>query len=144
MRLLLEHEQCHQGGCDHETLPLWKTLDWDLQELPTAVRNADNNFWIDWMYLVDRANELFVVNNRIVFDLWNIPRDRSNEAFGVDEFSFELCPEASTGIKQPRLFTNADEPQDYYVATYRQHVVSWVNPRRIDESESLPLRQLSP
>lgn len=140
MRLLVDQKQCCRDEGDDETLPPWKPLDWDLHELPTAVWNGDDDFWIDWTYLVDLDSELFIVNNWIVFNLWNIPRDRWTEAFGVDEFSFELCPEASAGISQARYFTNADEPQGFCVTIYRQHAVSWVNPRRINEP--LPLRQL--
>ena len=67
--------------------------------------------------MVDLDSELFIINNRIVFDLSNIPWDRWAAAFGEDEYSFEICPEASAGFGLPGYFTDTAELQDTYVST---------------------------
>ena len=135
-----------QGDCDQDavdTVLPWKLLDCELHELPTAVWDSED-VAADWTYLVDLDCQRFVINNWIVFDLCNIPRGRWTEAFSfegwTDKFSLTLCPEASDVMSQPRYFANDNQRLDCYVSAYQQHAVSWVNPRRIDDS--LPLRQL--
>ena len=49
--------------------------------------------------MIDLDREVFIINNRILFQLSNIPRDRWTSAFNYTEdglrFSMPLCPEAS-------------------------------------------------
>ncbi len=143
MQLFVDQEQRDRDQCAVHTLPPWKPLDWQLHELPTAVWDS-RGIAADWTYLVDLDSQRFVINNWIIFDLCNIPRHRWTEAFSsagqIDEFSFTLGPEASDEMSQPRYFANGNQRLDCYVSVYQRHAVSWVNPRRIDDS--LPLRQL--
>ena len=125
---------------EYGNLPSWNTLDWELQELPTALWYADPETLFDWSYMVDLDSELFSINNRIVFDLSNIPWDRWAAAFSEDEYSFEICPEASAGFGLPGYFTDTAELRDTYVSTYQQYATSRVD--AISSKRDLSLRQL--
>ncbi|RMD41664.1 hypothetical protein DV735_g3434, partial [Chaetothyriales sp. CBS 134920] len=128
--------------------PNWKeVVDFDLEELPTALCRGVHHF-IEWTYLLDLDRELFTINNWISFDLWNIPRDRWTQAFGVDDeekrtFSLELCPQASFGIQPPSYFGTAKGEEQMCLATYRQSSVTQVEDIRATKSNhSLSLQQL--
>lgn len=68
----------------------WKYIDPNLKRMPSALFDAGGDRWVDYTYLTDLDNERFSVNNAIIFDLGNIPRDRWIQALGFAE----NCPEA--------------------------------------------------
>jgi hypothetical protein len=101
--------------------------------LPAALCDLGLGPWIEWVYVIDLDSQLFSVDNRVFFSLQNIPRDRDrwSQAFGLcshelepKTFSFEICPEASEGIR-PQYFVDTGE-SDRYDTIYRQYSHSMV------------------
>ena len=92
----------------------------ELNELPTAFCSIDNDFWLEWVYVVDLDRELFSVNNRIFFDLWNVPRPRWVDAFTYDDngdavFSFHTAPEGFEDVEPSNYFDDLGKERQKYL-----------------------------
>ncbi len=131
-----------------EVHPIWKTIDAELEELPSALCNAGNDLWIEWVYTIDLDSELFSVDNWVFFDLWDIPRDRWLQGFTSDEqgrktFDFEICPEGSVGTDPPDYFPDDTvDDRNKYHAIYQQYNRWTVQAdRNIDRSSPASLQQ---
>lgn len=116
--------------------PSWKEVDYDLEELPTPLCNVGNDLLIEWVYLIDLDRLLFVVNNWIFFDLWNIPQDSWELGFKAGEddsgdyntFDFGICPEAFIDIKPPECSDSNNPPNhEEYISLSQEFGFSEVN-----------------
>ncbi|KIW22033.1 uncharacterized protein PV07_12573 [Cladophialophora immunda] len=125
-------------GRSSETLqdtyePTWSLID-GLTSLPSSLCDVERH---EWIYLVDLDSELFSINNWMVFELDDIPRDRwipavlhgEGEERDGQKRAFELCPEAGWRIDPPDYFPLSQGPQrDEYRSLYRRYDVSIVAP----------------
>ncbi|EFE33784.1 uncharacterized protein ARB_07249 [Trichophyton benhamiae CBS 112371] len=92
----------------------------ELEVLPSHFGDASNTVFIEWVYLIDLDEQVFSVNNRVFFRLWNIPRDTWITPFESWDLSTEKCPEASLEPLIPDYFAD-DAERDRYNEMYKRY-----------------------
>ncbi|EGE00534.1 hypothetical protein TESG_07862 [Trichophyton tonsurans CBS 112818] len=98
----------------------------DLEVLPSHFGDAANTVFIEWVYLIDLDEQVFSVNNRVFFNLWNIPRDTWITPFESWDLSTAKCPEASLEPLISAYFAD-DAERDWYSEVYKGYQHSELN-----------------